>query len=316
MLIPLPAHEIHVLAVDDEPFDLLVIERALSRAGIAVTQCESAVDALGLLQCPADQLPDAILLDREMPCMTGIEFLEKIRSDPRLADIPVIMQTGLADPDQIAFGIAAGARYYLAKPLNAELLLSSVRAAVADYRNLRQLRNVSAESAQCDALLQGAQYELRTLQEARAVAAHISCFFPVPQRALTGLVEILINAVEHGNLAVSYSEKSALLKAGTWEQEIARRLTLPQYAERRVRIDLRRDPARVTVRVTDEGSGFDWRPFLDIAHDRLFDLHGRGIAMSRLTSFDAVEYRGCGNEVELVSYCGDAARKAAVALAA
>lgn len=316
MDLPVPVTDIRVLAVDDEPFDLLVIERTLSRAGIAVTQCETAVEALERLQAAADPLPEAILLDREMPCMTGIEFIENARRDPRLADIPVILQTGLADPDQIAFGIAAGARYYLAKPLNAEVLLSTVHAAVADYRQLRLLRELSRQTAQCDALLNGAQYELSTLQEARTLAAHLCRLFPEPQRALPGLLEILVNAVEHGNLGITYAEKSALLKAGRWEQEIAERLALPQYAGRRVRIDLRRDAARVRVRVTDEGAGFDWRPFLDIARDRLFDLHGRGIAMSRLMSFDTLDYRGCGNEVELSSARGRAAPDRADALAA
>ena len=56
--------------------------------------------------------------------------------------------------------------------------------------------------------------------------------------------------------------------------------------------------------VADEGKGFDWTPYLEIRPERVFDLHGRGIAVSRMTSFDAVEYRGRGNEVELTVLCG------------
>lgn len=63
--------------------------------------------------------------------------------------------------------------------------------------------------------------------------------------------------------------------------------------------DLRLMTDGIVLTVADEGAGFDWTSFLEIQPERAFDLHGRGIAMSRLMSFDRVDYRGCGNEVEL-----------------
>lgn len=294
-----------VLAVDDEPFDLLLIDRYLSRSGFQVTRANSGAHGLRILERCGTDLPEVILLDRMMPEMSGIEFMELLAANPLLRDIPVIMQTGLSDPEQIAFGIAKGARYYIAKPFTGEVLVSMVRAAVGDYRQLRSLRNATAENSLSRALLRGARYELRTLAEARILATHLSEFFPHPQRVVFGIVEMLVNAVEHGNLGVNYEEKSALLRSGGWEAEINRRLEMPEYRERRVRVDLRRDTDCVVLKITDEGAGFDWKPYLEIQPDRVFDLHGRGIAMSRMTSFDAVEFRGCGNEVELVVNCSD-----------
>ena len=52
---------------------------------------------------------------------------------------------------------------------------------------------------------------------------------------------------------------------------------------------------RFTIR--DHGQGFDWHEFLDMRPERAFDTHGRGIAMSRLISFDQLNYVGRGNEV-------------------
>lgn len=288
-----------VLAVDDEPFDLLLIDRYLSRAGFHVTRANSGAHGLRLLEKCGTDLPEAILLDRMMPEMSGIEFMELLGANPVWRDIPVIMQTGLADPEQIAFGIAKGARYYIAKPFTGELLVSMVRAAVNDFRHLRALRNSTSELTQSRSFLRGAQFEIRTLAEARTLAAHLSQYFPQPQRVLLGIVEMLVNAVEHGNLGVNYEEKSALLHNAGWEAEINRRLELPEYRNRRVHIDLQKKSECIALTIRDEGAGFDWRPFLDIAPERVFDLHGRGIAMSRMTSFDTVEFRGCGNEVEL-----------------
>jgi len=288
-----------VLAVDDEPFDLLLIDRYLSRAGFQVTRANSGVHGLRLLEKAGADLPEAILLDRMMPEMSGIEFMELLATNPVWRDIPVIMQTGLADPEQIAFGISKGARYYIAKPFTGELLVSMVRAAVNDYRHLRTLLNSTSEFTQCRSFMRGAQFEIRTLAETRMLAAHLSQYFPQPHRVLLGIVEMLVNAVEHGNLGVNYEEKSALLHNAGWENEINRRLELPEYRDRRVRIDLRKHADRTTLTIRDEGAGFDWKPFLDIQPDRVFHLHGRGIAMSRMTSFDSIEFHGCGNEVEL-----------------
>ncbi len=48
--------------------------------------------------------------------------------------------------------------------------------------------------------------------------------------------------------------------------------------------------------IHDEGRGFDWRPYLDMSPSRAFDTHGRGIAMSKLLSFDRLEFLDPGNE--------------------
>jgi len=47
----------------------------------------------------------------------------------------------------------------------------------------------------------------------------------------------------------------------------------------------------------DQGAGFDWQSYLEMSPDRAFDSHGRGIAMSRMLSFVALEYTGNGNTV-------------------
>jgi DNA-binding response OmpR family regulator len=296
-----------ILAVDDEPFDLMLIERFLARANFHVTRASGGVQAWRMLQDPNQELPEAILLDRQMPEMNGIELLTQIMDDPRLRDIPVIMQTGLGDPDQIAYGIVCGARYYLAKPFTGELLISMVQAAVRDCRQSRGLRNAAVQFNTGRQLLTAAQFELSTLEEARSLATHIAQYFPRPPRVVSGIVEILVNAIEHGNLGLGYADKSELLKNAAWESEVERRLELPEYRDKRARAYLRLLHDRTVLTVTDEGAGFDWRPFLEIQPERVFDLHGRGIAMSRLMNFDKLEFVGNGNEVVLTVFTQSAA---------
>ncbi len=56
-------------------------------------------------------------------------------------------------------------------------------------------------------------------------------------------------------------------------------------------------PSACVVTITDQGHGFDWRKYIGFDPDRAFDLHGRGIAMSKIMSFDNLEYQGNGNSV-------------------
>jgi CheY-like chemotaxis protein len=288
-----------ILAIDDEPFDLMLMDRYLSRAGFEVARAVNGAQAWRILHEPGHELPQAILLDRMMPEMDGIKFLALLGADPVLSDIPVIMQTGLAEPDQIAHGISCGARYYLAKPFSGELLVAIVRSAVNDYRQGTALREAASRFSLGSRLLRNARFELHTLDEANVLAPHLAQYFPFPQRVALGIAEMLINAIEHGNLAVNYADKSELMKNGIWETEVRRRIELPEYRNKRVAIELRILPDRTVLHIADEGEGFDWLPFLEIQPERVFDLHGRGIAMSRLMSFDNIQYLGCGNEVQV-----------------
>jgi anti-sigma regulatory factor (Ser/Thr protein kinase) len=142
-----------------------------------------------------------------------------------------------------------------------------------------------------------AGYEVRTLQEARDLAVVLASAYPDPERVTVGLTELIINAVEHGNLGITYREKADLLEAGRFDTEIERRLADPDLARRRVRVTLCRDAEVVTARIEDEGDGFDWRPFNDYDPDRALDPNGHGIAIARGVSFDDVTYHGRGNVV-------------------
>jgi hypothetical protein len=53
----------------------------------------------------------------------------------------------------------------------------------------------------------------------------------------------------------------------------------------------------MAVTIIDQGDGFNWQPYLEFSPERAFDLHGRGVAMSKAASFDSLEYQGNGNTV-------------------
>jgi hypothetical protein len=118
---------------------------------------------------------------------------------------------------------------------------------------------------------------------------------------VTGLWELLINAVEHGNLDISYQEKSALLGSGQWQNEICRRLAAPDYADKQVTVQVELGAREVSYTITDQGHGFDPLPYFEFEPGRATHAHGRGIAMARRLSFSSLEYFGNGNAVRATS---------------
>ena len=107
--------------------------------------------------------------------------------------------------------------------------------------------------------------------------------------------------MEHGNLGVTYDEKSKLMQENLWPREIERRLSLPENRDKFVEVFFESRDDEISIRIRDQGRGFDWEPFLEIDPDRAFDSHGRGIAMARILSFHTLEYVGCGNEVRVTA---------------
>ena len=149
-------------------------------------------------------------------------------------------------------------------------------------------------------------YQICTLQEARDLARVIAAEHPDPDRVVIGLTELLVNAVEHGNLGITYREKADLVERGELEREIARRLALPELASRRVKVTFCREPDRLATWIEDEGEGFDWKLYLAYDPKCALDLNGHGIAIARGMSFDDVLYQGRGNVVVAVIRLGDA----------
>jgi CheY-like chemotaxis protein len=244
---------------------------------------------------------DVILLDREMPVMDGMEVLRRIRMDDELARIPIIMQTGADRPDQVKEGIDAGVFYYLTKPFDNSVLNSVLSSAIEKAQQAKTLNLELGKHRSSFAFIRNCEFEIRTLNDAEDLACFLANCFPDPERALSGLAELLINAIEHGNLGIGYEGKTDLIAKGIWREEVERRLELPEHRSKLVRVFLKRTEQDLTVTIKDEGPGFEWEVFMQVDPSRATDNHGRGIAQAHLHGFDQLIYNDAGNEVSAVT---------------
>lgn len=285
-----------ILVVDDEPFNLDIVGEFLDGMNFDLVMVESGEAAWEALAAP-DSSFDLVLLDRMMPGMDGIQVLKRMKADGRLHSIPVIMQTAATSPEQIREGLAAGAFYYLTKPFEGEALQTIIRSALDDSRVRRELTANLADHARALAFLGEGEFVIRTLDDAHKLASFVALLGPQPETLAMGLSELLVNGVEHGNLGIDFAEKSRLREADIWEQEVDRRLALPENCKKAVYLKVTREEDRWIFKITDDGPGFDWRRFLDFDPERAFAPNGRGIALSRQISFSSLTYIPPGNMV-------------------
>ena len=287
-----------ILVVDDEPLNLDIIEEFLTGKGQAyiVETARDGIEAMEKLEANSTKY-DVVLLDRMMPRMSGMEVLDKMSSHPELKYIPVILQTAKVSKEDILEGLKAGAYYYLTKPFTSDILHSVVKTAVKDRgynKALLASLNVTQSSVK---LLKNAHFEFRSLEDVRAVSSLVACACDEAEKIAMGLSELMINAVEHGNLHIGYEEKSELRKQDLWEAEIAKRLDLPEHKEKYASLDVVNNSDSVTFTITDQGNGFEWDDFMEFDTTRVMDNHGRGIAMANKLYFSKLEYQGNGNTV-------------------
>ena len=282
-----------ILAVDDDAVNLDIISATFDGSDVEITFADSGARAVALLDDPSQQF-DLVVLDRMMPGMDGMDVLRWIKAQPRLAHIPVIMQTAAAAPDQVEEGLRAGAHYYLTKPYAPAALRAIVRAALEDNVRRRELEQRARLNADGIHLVRAATFRLTTLDEASAVAGMLGALCPDPPTARLSLGELLCNAVEHGNLGITYDEKTALKRSGDWRYEVERRMELPEARGRHVEVTFERTSEGLRFRVTDQGSGFDWTRYLKMEVERVFDPNGRGIALARLFTFPDLHYEDGG----------------------
>ncbi len=116
-----------ILAVEDSPTQAAALAHLLEQAGYMVVVARGGERAMELVQ--REQF-DLVLSDVVMPDISGYDVARRIRADPRLKALPVVLLTSLNDPLAIVRGLASGADSYVTKPYLPERLLARVRAAI------------------------------------------------------------------------------------------------------------------------------------------------------------------------------------------
>ena len=133
----------HVIAVDDDQTVLDAVSVLLGSHGIRLTALNDPLELWGQLE---GSPPDLLLLDIEMPKVSGIELCRVVRNDLRWAAIPIVFLTSLTDPDTVRRVFASGADDFVAKPVVGPELVTRISNRLERTRLLRAMAEVDART--------------------------------------------------------------------------------------------------------------------------------------------------------------------------
>lgn len=129
-----------ILIVDDNPANLNILQRRLTNHGYETLTASDGEEALALAK---EKQPDLILLDVMMPKIDGIEVCRRLKGDPSLPFMPIILVTAKADPQDVVAGLEAGAEEYLTKPVEHTALVARVKSML----RIKALHDTTQEQA-------------------------------------------------------------------------------------------------------------------------------------------------------------------------
>lgn len=135
-------HTPRILIVDDEPFNVDYLEQELEDLNY---QTITAVNGKDALEKITNEKPDLVLLDIMMPIMDGFTVLEKVKANPEIRNIPIIVISANNDLQNIVKGIELGAEDYLPKPFEPTLLKARIQSSL-EKKHLRDLQDLYLKS--------------------------------------------------------------------------------------------------------------------------------------------------------------------------
>ena len=150
-----PTAGVDILIVEDSPTQALKLRHVLEKHGHRVTAASDGRKALAAL---AASVPTLVITDINMPEMNGYELCQRIKDDPKLKELPVILLTSLSDPKDILCGLECGADNFIVKPYEEEFLLSRVHHVLANLALRRQAGGKDAT----EVFFAGEKYRLST----------------------------------------------------------------------------------------------------------------------------------------------------------
>ena len=296
---PMTEHPERVLIVDDEQSILDTMAEVVRLLDFSVSTAQNGDEAWDKFQ---EEKPDLVVTDVRMPHRDGLTLTSQIKAcEP---SCPVIVVTGFGSEEAAIAALKAGASDYLVKPFQLSEFRQAVDRACSLLRAKRADESVTpiVHDVHSTILIDNFPEQLSGVVNLvlRTMGGCLS------DKQLLGvrvaLQELLINAIEHGNLNISAEEKMNALMNDTYDQLLQARRGRPELAKRRVQLILSHHitEGKIEIRITDEGEGFDWEALVGREAHQLPKTGGagRGIFLVR-TLVQDVSYHGIGNEVVL-----------------
>jgi len=244
-------------------------------------------------------LPDIVISDMRLPDKNGNIVVKEIKEIDK--NVPIIIITGYSDHQLILSAMKNGAVDLLKKPFKPNDLKYLINKIETLFRKIKV--KLSASFVQWERrhiIIKNDINIIRSVVD--FIFSNIDYISEDVSFMKIGLQELLINAIEHGNLDISNKEKQELLDRGDYNRVLKERMQQPEYRDKFVDINIFSNPEYLKITIQDMGKGFDRTQIPDPENPENFLKEcGKGILMA-MHAFDNVIYNDVGNSVSLIKY--------------
>jgi CheY-like chemotaxis protein len=238
----------------------------------------------------------AILLDWRYEGPKDAGFAEALAARAALSGVPVLTLTAADRVDDARLAWEAGLGTVLSTPCRlADLKGALDKLARGPEREDSSEDDLSLSGA--TALLESCKFRFRTPGDIERLVPVIAALLPDPRRSVPGLSELMMNAIEHGNLEIGHDLKAEWIARGVYQEELAKRLRTTPYSSRWAELIVNRREDGLMIVIMDEGCGFCWQNLIGEEPAPVAELCGNGLAKAQRDSFDELRFNHIGNQV-------------------
>lgn len=285
-----------LLLIDDNTDLLEYLANFFSIYNYEVIKAETGKKGLELFR---HYLPDIVISDIRLPDVRGTELIGKIHGINEKT--PIVVITAYADRKLILDALRKGAVEILKKPFRQRQLKYLINKIETIFRQRKV--EISSRFLNWEKRILEIENDIFLIPSVvNFIFSSIDYLCRDDSLIRLGLQEIVINAIEHGNLEISSEEKNRMLEKGNYAQKLVKRARKSRYRDRRVSLRVFSNPDYFKIIVEDQGPGFDTGKLPDITRpDNLLQESGKGILMA-MNAFDRVGYNDRGNRVTLLKH--------------
>jgi DNA-binding response OmpR family regulator len=295
-----------ILIVDDNVVLLETISDLLTSYGYQVETFHSAAKALKFL---SKNQYDMIISDINMPGITGMELLERIRKTVN-ETIPVILMTGEMTTDYAIKAIRLGASDFIGKPIDIKGLLHTIKLHIKrnQQQNLQLILKDVIKVACMEYSIQPTHFLDKDLLN--NVVNHLDQMLQLPRSIFNAVQlcidEMLQNAFIHGTLKLSVGERS--LNHADYMKLVKAKLEDQSIAEKKITLHYRFDQNKkiIEISVKDDGDGFYFQKYLSSGDEKIsLDSTGRGLTLIKALT-DSINFEDNGRKITITKSYGTA----------
>jgi len=290
-----------ILIVDDSQSIVDSLSKILQISGYITDTAFNGSDALRKIHA---RNYDLIICDIEMPGVTGLDFLDRIRRTYE-SDVDVILMTGYLDQEYFIRAIRLGAADFIRKPVDSKQIIYSIQGILDRRRNKYNLSNFFLALDNTEISFQIDPLHFTKFSLSKVFNGFFIHNFQLSQNVLNELLividEMVYNAFIHGTLKLSHEERQ--FDHAKMQELIKTKLQDPLIMNRRIafRLSINQLESWVRICVEDQGDGFDYQGWLQRVQNEPqlnVDEHGRGISLLfHLT--DTVEFSEGGRKISV-----------------